>query len=310
MFVIQKKIFSLLTIWLIIGVGFLLVITLNRAPTSKQIVIGAKDFTEQQILGELMAILIEETTDLQVKRQFNLSGTLICFTALQSGDIDVYPEYTGTGIAEILKDPMIFDPEKSYEFVKKAFLSKYQIEWLKPFGFMDGYVLLMRKEEKARLNLSDASSFSAYLKKGGKLKAGIEPEVFNRPEYHHFLKTYAIKFTKKPMLMDFSLLYLALKNGSIDFTIGLSTDARNDLYNLAVLKDNKHAFPSYLAAPIARQDILLKHPEVKTALNSLSQLISDEEIRKLNGEVDVQRKDPYLVAYDFLVEKKLISRKH
>jgi osmoprotectant transport system permease protein len=136
----------------------------RRAAAGEPLVVGGKPFTEQEILGEMMAVLLEENLGLPVERKLNLGGTLVCFNALLSGDIDLYPEYTGTGLMNILKHQLMTSPDEVYAHVKKEFEGKYDLVWLKPFGFNNTYALAMKRERAKMLKISTISDLARYIR--------------------------------------------------------------------------------------------------------------------------------------------------
>lgn len=273
---------------------------------TRSITIGAKHFTEQEILGEIMAQVIEAKTDIKVVKKFNLGGTMVCFDALRTGDIDLYPEYTGTGLVNILKEKTMRDPEKVYGTVKSAFKRKYELVWLRPFGFNNTYTLTMRKKQAFSLGVRNISDLVRYR---NDLVPGFDAEFLERPDgYPGLTRYYRFSFREAPKQMDPGLMYKALSEGAVDIIDGFATDGRIQAYGLITLKDDKHFFPPYYATPLIREETLKKYPEVGKVLDSLSGTISDGIMRELNYKVDGRGERPSDVAREFLLSRGLIGQ--
>ena len=260
--------------------------------SSDIITIGGKNFTEQVILGEILAQTIEAHTGLGVSRKLNLGGTMICFNAIQSGDLDAYAEYTGTGLVNILDKPVMSDPEKTYNTVKKDFADKYQLVWLKPFGFNNTYTLTMRRKQAESMGIESISDLAEYIKNNPDKAptAAFDGEFHARPDgYKGLKKHYGFEFPEKPKQMDAGLMYRACADSAVDVICAFATDGRIPAYDLKVLKDDKNFFPPYYAAPLVRKASLDKHPELEEALNLLAGKIDDHTMQKLNYEVDEKK---------------------
>ncbi len=276
-----------------------------RDPNVKTIVIGSKHFTEQEILGEIMAILIEENTDFKVVRKLNLGGTMICFNALKAGDIDLYAEYTGTGLVNILKMDTTKDQTQAYRMVKDVFEKKFQLLWLDPFGFDNTYTLTMRRIHAKSLGIQKISDLARYKEK---FRSGFDAEFLERPDgYQGLIKHYGFEFVQDPRQMDPGLMYKALAEGSVDIIDGFATDGRIPAYELFILEDDKHFFPPYHAAPLIRKEIISQYPKLKKLLNRLGGLIDDQKMQALNYQVDKMKKSPAEVANTFLNAQGLIQ---
>jgi osmoprotectant transport system permease protein len=281
------------------------IITVYSNVNSKdKIVIGSKNFTEQLILGNMLADLIEDKTDIQVERQLNLGGTQVAFNALNSGDIDLYVEYTGTGLVNILKETPNNNPDEVYHVVKKKFHEKYGIELLEPLGFNNTYTLAVKQDTAEKFGLE---TFSDLAKVSDQLILGPTVEFPNRSDGLIGLsKTYHMNF-KDVKAVDGGLRYTALKNEESDVIDAFSTDGLLEAFKLKVLKDDKNFFPPYYAVPIIREDTLKEYPELKSAINALAGKLTDEKMRKLNYKVDSLRESPEKVAKEFLKEEGLID---
>jgi osmoprotectant transport system substrate-binding protein len=277
----------------------------SRTGSADTVVVGSKHFTEQEVLGEMLSILIEQRAGLTAVKKLNLGGTMVCFNALRAGDVDVYVEYTGTGLVNILDKEAIRDPDKAYETVKEDFKKKYGLVWLRPLGFNNTYTLTMRKEQAKALGIKTISDLEKYR---DRLQPGFDAEFMERPDgYPGLTRHYGFQFKKKPKQMDPGLMYKALQEGAVDVIDGFATDGRIPAYGLVTLKDDRGFFPPYYAAPLARSETLSKYPRLREALNLLGGRISDEAMQKLNFEVDEKERRPADVAREFLKSEGLIK---
>lgn len=269
----------------------------------KPIVIGSKNFTEQLILAELMAQTIEAKTDLKVERRFNLGGTFVCHQGLVSGQIDLYPEYTGTAYSAILKQPIEKDAKRVYEKTQQIYRQRFSLEWTEPFGFENTFAIVVRGEDARRLNLKTLSDAVQHTPQW---RAGFGYEFVERADgFPGLAKTYGLKFAEAPRTMDLGLIYRALTAKQVDLVAGNSTDGVLSRLDLAILKDDKQYFPPYQAAPIVRQATLKQYPTLRQALKSLGSKMSEAEMQKLNDQVDSQQQDITKVVQDFRRTKAL-----
>lgn len=280
--------------------GLLLIcIFVSSCSNADRIVIGSKNFTEQVILGELLAQQIEGKTGLQVDRRLNLGGTLVCHEALAAGQIDAYVEYTGTALTAILKEPVANDSASVYDKVRTAYLSRYGIEWTEPLGFNNTFAMIIRKEDAQKLNLRTISDAVPYT---SGWTAGFGYEFVGREDgYPGLVKTYGLRFPRSPRIMDLGLTYRAVAERQVDFIAGNSTDGLIDALGLFVLEDDKHYFPPYDAAPLLRTAVIEKHPEIRQAFKELGGKISAEEMRRMNYAVDGQHRNVRDVVREFLM---------
>jgi osmoprotectant transport system substrate-binding protein len=263
-----------------------------------RVVVGSKNFTEQLILGEIIAQQIEAKTHLQVERRFYLAGSYICHQAILGGRIDIYPEYTGTALTAILKQAPARNREVVYQTVKSEYAQRFKLSVGEPFGFNDTFAIEIRGEDSRRLGLKTISQAAAYTPQW---RAGFGYEFMERPDgYKGLAATYGLRFAAPPRIMDLGLLARALKDKQIDLAAGNATDGLIPALDLFVLEDDKHYFPPYEAVPIIREQTLTEHPEVKEALDELAGKISDTEMRELNYEVDGQKRDVKDVVREFL----------
>jgi osmoprotectant transport system permease protein len=263
-----------------------------------RIVVGSKNFTEQVILGELVAQQIERKTHLEVERKLNLGGTLVCHDALIAGQIDTYVEYTGTGLTAILKLAPSSDSNRVYEMVKGAYESRFAVEWAEPLGFNNTFAIIVRKADAQRLNLKTISDAAPHT---ANWVAGFGYEFIEREDgYPGLAKVYNLRFPSPPRVMDLGLTYKAAAERQVDFIAGNSTDGLIDVLGLTVLDDDKHYFPPYDAAPVLRDVVVMKHPDVREALRQLGGKISAEQMRRMNYAVDGEHRDVKEVVREFL----------
>ena len=267
------------------------------------LVIGCKNFTEQVVLGEMLAQYLEAKTGLHVERRFFLAGTYISQQALLAGRIDAYVEYTGTALTAILKQPVESDPGKVYDKVKREYASRFHVEVMNPLGFNNTFAMVIRGETARRLNLHKLSEAAPY---AVGWRPGFGYEFMERPDgYQGLVRTYHLTFGQPPRIMDLGLLYRALLEKQVDLVAGNSTDGLIAARDLAILEDDQHYFPPYQAVPMVRRETLIRHPAVRDALNQLGGKISDEEMRRLNYAVDGEHRDVVEVVREFLRAKHL-----
>ncbi len=270
---------------------------------NQTLVIGSKNFTEQVILGEILAQHLEARTHLPIERRFYLAGTYICQQAILAGRIDMYVEYTGTALTAILKHPAESDSRAVFELVKREYARRFNLEVLDPLGFNNTFAIVIRGDDAQRLNLHTLSEAAKYTPEW---RAGFGYEFMERPDgYAGLARTYGLKFAAAPRIMDLGLLYRALMDRQVDLVAGNSTDGLIVARHLTVLEDDRHYFPPYQAVPIVRRETLALHPEVRSALNDLAGKISDEDMRQLNYALDGEHRDVQEVVQEFLRRKGL-----
>ncbi len=269
-----------------------------------KIVVGSKDFGESIVLSEIFAQLIEAKTDLTVDRKLNMGGTFVCFEAIKNGDIDIYPEYTGTALTAQLGMDVITDPDEAYRTVSNAFDEQFGIRWLEPLGLNNTYTISVSDAVYQEYGIE---TFSDLAEISENLIFGAEHEFFDRQDgYDGLTAAYNMTFKGDPQKMNISLKYQAIGNGDIDVTDSFATDGEIIQYNLHVLKDDKGFFPPYYASPIIRNDTLEAHPELEEILNLLAGMIDDDTMIELNYKVSVQGQEADAVAAAFLQERGLI----
>jgi osmoprotectant transport system permease protein len=265
------------------------------------IVVGSKNFTEQLILGEIVAGAIERQTGLTVDRRLNLGGTLICERALASGDIDVYVEYTGTALTAVFHQPLANDSSAVLQTVRDAY-ARTGRTLLEPLGFNNTFTILVRGSDARRLKVETIDD--AAVRAPG-WRAGFGYEFLERPDgFPGLSKTYGLRFAEPPRVMDLTLTYRALASGQVDLIAGDATAGLIDALDLFPLEDNRRYFPPYDAVPVARAATLMRHPEVHRALTSLAGAISEADMRAMNNAADAGKEDPAAIARQFL-ERRL-----
>lgn len=298
----NKLIFAITAIVLV----FIMVISSlgNLSNNKKVIKFAGKDFTEQHILVHMFSDLIEDRTDITVERKVNLGGTQVCFTALESGDIDMYIDYSGTAYGDTLNYPPISDMEEVYKTVKSDFKDQYNIEVLKQIGFNNTYVLAVTKETAQKYKLQTISDLAMV---GANLTAGTTFEFLNREDgLPGITKLYNFEF-KDQVGLDSSPRYLALMNKETDVVDAFSTDGLLKKFDLVTLQDDKNFFPPYYAIPLVRAEVLEKYPEVTPLIEELGNLLTNEIMVELNYKVDELQLEPKVVAREFLIDKGLIQ---
>jgi osmoprotectant transport system substrate-binding protein len=269
----------------------------------RPVVVGSKNFTEQLILGEIVAQHLEHRLQIKVDRKFNLGGTLLAHQALVSGDIDLYPEYTGTALTSILKLPPSRDRQQAFQQVQSEYLRRFQIAWFDPLGFNNTFAMVVRGENarQGRLQtLSDAA------KHGSGWVLGVGYEFQQRPDgLAGLLKTYGLPLKGAVRTMDLGLIYKALEQGQVDMVAGNATDGSLATMDVKVLEDDKHYFPPYEAAIAVRTSLLEARPGLREALAELSGKFSDATMQKLNSQVDGRHRPVRDVAQEFLSQAGL-----
>lgn len=269
------------------------------------VVVGSKDFTENLIMGEMLARLLEAKTDLNIQRRLNLGGTDVNFRALDKGDLDLYVEYDGTAYAFHLDiDDPIDDPASVFDDVNRQMQERLDMKFTEPFGFNNTYTLALPRalaEEHGLRTYSELAEIS------DRFVLGVEHEFLNREHdgYPGMRDAYDFRF-KDVLPMETGLKYRAIEQDEVQVINAFSTDGKLPAFDLVVLEDDKDFFPPYKAAPLVRLDTLEKHPEIEEVLNSLGGQISDEEMQRMNFLVDEEGRSEGDVAREFLESKGLI----
>jgi osmoprotectant transport system substrate-binding protein/osmoprotectant transport system permease protein len=260
------------------------------------IVVGSKNFTEQVVLGELLAQTLERR-GINVTRRLNLGGSFICDRAIRSGDIDAYIEYTGTALAAILKQPVEKNPDTALISLRNAY-GRSGLSVLAPLGFNNTFAMLVRRTDADTLGLATIDDLRRV---ETRWRPGFGYEFAERADgYAGLLKAYELRFATPPRVMELNLVYRALATRQVDVIAGDATSGLIKALDLTMLRDNRIYFPPYYAVPIVRSAVLLAHPELREALNDLAGRISEDDMRTMNASVDVEHRDVAATVKDFL----------
>lgn len=286
----------------ICAVFALMVALAGCRPAHNRIVIGSKNFTEQAILGELLAQYLE-ARGFPVERRFYLAGTYVCHQAMLAGRIDIYVEYTGTALTAVLKQQPTGDRDDVYQRVKNAYGKQFGVVVTEPLGFDNSFAMVVRSQDAQQFNLRSISDFA---QRAPRRRLGVGYEFLERPDgLKGLMKTYNLQLSEPPRIMDLGLLYRALTSGQVDMIAGANTDGLIGALHLTVLKDDRHYFPPYEAVPLVRQATLDRYPGLRSALADLGGKITEEDMRRMNFAVDAEHRDTALVAREFLARKDL-----
>jgi osmoprotectant transport system substrate-binding protein len=277
---------------------------LAHCSSSHRIVVGSKNFTEQVILGEIVAQHLESRLHQRVVRKLNLGGTLLAHQAMLARDIDLYPEYTGTAFTNILKRSGVTDPVVVLDRVRTEYAIGMHMDWLDPLGFASTFAMTVRGADARSRHLETLSDAAAD---PGGFTLGAGYEFLTRPDgYSVVTQNYPIKWNAAPKSMDLGLLYTALTQKQVSMVAANSTDGLLNKLDVSVLKDDKQAFPPYQACLVVRSDTLAANPDLRKILSELSGTISDNTMRAMNYAVDVEHKQVRDVARDFLQKAGLL----
>jgi len=299
---------------LVMVVGAFAVVGCGGDEEEKTIVVGSKEFTEQLILGYITKYVLEDAGFKVIEENIGMQGTVVVRTALVNGDIDIYWEYTGTAL--LLKEMLgheepITDPQECYETVKAEDLEKHGIVWLDPASFNNTYVLMMRRADAEEHGIETISDLAAAINENPDAGWGFatDAEFFQRPDGYPALQgLYGFEFPEGDVKkMDPGLTYAALKESQVRVAMGFATDGRIAAFDFVVLEDDKQFFPVYNPAPTLRQEVYEQYPELEEILAPVAAALTTKEMTELNCAVDVDQKSPEQAAYDWLVEKGLIS---
>lgn len=294
----MKKIISLLMV-------LTLVLSMTACAKDETIVIASKPMTEQFIIAEMLIALIEQETDLTVEHKAGVGGgTSNIHPAMEKGEIDIYPEYTGTGWMFVLEEALINDPEALYEAVKVGYEEEFGIVWSNLYGFNDTYGLAMKRSLAEELGIK---TYSDLAKASPGLTFGAEHDFFEREDgFPGIDGVYGFDFDKE-VGMDIGLKYQAIESGEVDIINIFSTDGKLKAFDMVVLEDDQYFFPSYFAATLVRQEVLEDHPELKAVLAMLDGAINNDEMTNMNYLVEIEKQEPKEVAIDFLSGKGLLK---
>lgn len=270
----------------------------------KTIRVGSKDFTEQFIIGEMYALVLEDA-GYKVERKLNLGATPVAQQALLSDELDLYPEYTGTGLLTILKEEVRSDPQEVYQIVADGYLQQFDLVWLDPAPMNNTQALAMTKDGAAAFGIATISDMAAN---ASDMTMAGPPEFEEREDGLPGLKVGYGDFTlKEYKAIDPGLRYQALVEGQADVVVAFGTDGEISAFDLLLLEDDKGLFPPYQVAPVVRKNIIDDYPDVADALNKLSPLLTDSVMQSLNYEVSGNQREPVDVAREFLQQQGLID---
>ncbi|MDQ6779713.1 MAG: quaternary ammonium transporter [Candidatus Eremiobacteraeota bacterium] len=265
--------------------------------------VGSKNFTEELLLAEMYAALMEQG-GFGVQRRLNLGGTQIAMASLQRGDIDLYPEYTGTALLTELHLPPLHERAAVYATVQREYQRRFGLRWLDPAPMNDTQALAVTAQTAGRRSLHTLSDCARL---APQLRLGAVPEFTDRPDGLPGLqRAYGGFHFASVKLIDIGLKYRALIGGDVDVVVAFGTDGQIDAQHLVVLEDDKHFFPPYQVAPVVRADTLQRFPQIATLLNPLAPTLTDATMRRLNWRVDGQHEEPADVARDFLTRSGLL----
>lgn len=297
----QRKVFVIIALALVVIVA---ACAINASRGSDTVNIATKPMTEQYILGAMLQDVIEQDTDLKVNLTQGVGGgTSNIQAGMESGDFDLYPEYTGTGWNQVLKRKELYS-ESMFDKLESKYMSKYDMTWASMYGFNDTYGIAVRKEVVDRYGIETYSDLAAV---DSNLTFGAEADFYEREDgYKALCRKYGLSFGKT-MDLDIGLKYKALAQKKIDVMIIFTTDGQLSQADAVVLKDNKGFFPSYQCGNVIRNTVLDEHPELQTALDKLTNIITDEEMAQMNYQVESQGKEPTDVAEKFLKSKGVLK---
>lgn len=279
--------------------------TSNSPATSSQMIkVGSKDFTEAFILGEMYSLSLENA-GFKVERKLNLGGTPVAQAGLVGGQIDLYPEYTGTGLLTVLKLPAKTDQKEVFDTVAKSYQEKFKLVWLDPAPMNNTQALAMTQAGAKKFGIKTISDLAA---KAQELTMIGPPEFEAREDgLPGIKKAYGNFEIKAYKGVDSGLRYKGLVDGQADVVVAFATDGEINAFNLVLLEDDKKLFPPYQVAPVVRQDTLEANPKIKEVLNAIAPKLTNSTMQKLNYEVSGNKKEPAAVAKDFLMKEGLIK---
>lgn len=299
---VKRKIIYIISFILILGVTTASALNIKSEKTT--IKFATKPMTEQYIIGEMMKSLIENKTDLNVELTQGVGGgTSNIQPAMEKGEFDIYPEYTGTGWNNVLKKKDMYN-ESMFSQLQDEYNKNYKFKWIGIYGFNNTYGLAIRKEIADKYNIKTYSDLGKYSKD---LVFGAEYDFYEREDgFNDLSKTYGLKF-KKNVELDIGLKYKAINNKDIDVMNIFTTDGQLNTSDIVVLEDDKNFYPSYRCGNVVREEMIENHPEIKEILLELNNKIDDKEMSKLNYEVEIEGKEPKVVANEFLIKNGLLK---
>ena len=271
----------------------------------KGVSVGTKNFTEQLLLGEILAQMLEHFSSEPVERRFYLAGSYICHQALLAGRIDMYVEYTGTALLAILKEKPSSDRSQVMQQVKNEYRRRFNLDVMPSLGFNNSFAIVMRGNDSRKMGVKTLSELAQF---APKLRMGVGYEFLERPDgFPGLAATYGLRFAEPPRVMDLGLLYRAIENKQVDVIAGSNTDGLISALDLVVLDDDRSYFPPYDAVPIVRPEALQNHPAIRATIERLSGRISAEQMRRMNYAADGEKKDTAVIARNFISSERLLA---
>jgi glycine betaine/choline ABC-type transport system substrate-binding protein len=284
----------------------LLLLLLPACSGERPVVVGSKNLTEQVILGEILAQLLE-ARNVPVERRLNLGGTFICHRALLAGDLDVYVEYTGTALTAILKENVSHDAEAVYRRVREVYEKDLGLAWTEPLGFGNSFAIAMKPEVAEKLGIRTISDLKAHQ---GTIRPGMGHEFLEREDgFRGLIEAYHLDFAERPRGIELGLIYQALMEGEVDFVVGSATDGLIEKFGLAVLEDDRAYFPPYDAAAVYRPRTAERVPAFAEVLHLLEGGLDEAAMRRLNRQVDDEGRAVAAVVASFLEERGWVMDK-
>lgn len=274
------------------------------AAEAQTIKIGSKNFTEQFVVGHMYAEALE-AAGFKVERKINLGSFAVAHGALTKGEIDLYPEYTGTALNNVVKAAAEGGPDGVYATVKAHYEKEFKLTWLKPTGINNGYAIVVRGETAAQHKLKTLSDLAKVSKT---LVLGAGPEFLDRKDGIPGLKAvYGMEFKEFKQFSSYPLRYKAFEEKQIDVVNGFATDWQIAAGKYVALDDDKGLFPPYYLAAVVRMDTLEKNPRIRAAIEAVGPHLTNTVMAELNRQVEVDKKEPKAVAAAFLKSKGLIK---
>ncbi|MGD9850835.1 MAG: glycine betaine ABC transporter substrate-binding protein [Nitrospirales bacterium] len=276
----------------------------SMASAENTITVGSKNFMENRLLAEVFAQLIESRTRLTVTRRLGLAGTQVCFEALKTGGIDLYPEYTGTGLVTLLGERPMGEPTAVLNRVRSRFLERWNLWWIAPLGFDNSYALALPRDRAKALGVRTISDLVEF---APTFRAGFGYEFIERQDgLPGLTRKYGVQF-KEVVGMQETLKYQAAAKGNVDLLDVYTTDGRLSVYDFLVLEDDQHFFPPYDAAVLIRGETLEQHPELAPVLSLLTNALTPQRMREWNLQVQEQNQPIARVAHDILQDLNLLT---
>jgi len=290
---------------LLIVLMLAMLLTITGCSEEKTIVIASKPMTEQFVIAEMLIAVIEQETDITVEHKEGVGGgTSNIHPAVINGEVDMYPEYTGTGWMFVLEQPLINDPTELYEEVKAGYMDEFNVYWSELYGFNDTFGIAMKRELAEELGIE---TYSDLAEKSRGLVFGAEHDFFERDDgFPGIDDVYGFNFDKE-IGMDIGLKYQAIESGEVDVINIFSTDGKLKEYDMVVLEDDEYFFPSYYAATLIRQETLDEYPELMDAISLLDGQINNDEMTYMNYLVEIEKMKAKDVAIEFLTEKGILK---